>query len=214
MLHFIGFYDYTVVLTYLSLVSALCGIIQAASGHFNGAVICLGICGTCDAFDGRIARTKKNRTDDEKAFGVQIDSLCDLVCFGIFPAFFCYQLGVNGLLGIVIISFYAICAVIRLAYYNVLEEKRKYGNHTADAAFYGLPVTMSSICIALAYCTNFVLPSNIFVVVMHVVTALVAFLFILNFRIEKKPSLKGLILLIVLVSAFVIGTIVYNTLGA
>ena len=63
MLHFIGFYDYTVVLTYLSLVSALCGVIQAASGHFNAAVICLGICGTCDAFDGRIARSKKNRTD-------------------------------------------------------------------------------------------------------------------------------------------------------
>lgn len=214
MLRFIGFYDYTVVITYLSLVSALCGMIQAASGHFYAAVICLGICGTCDAFDGRIARTKKNRTNDEKSFGVQIDSLCDLVCFGVFPAFFCYQLGVNGIFGIVIISFYAICAVIRLAYYNVLEEKKKYGNYTADAAFYGLPVTMSSICIALAYCTNFVLPANIFITVMHIVTALVAFLFILDFRIEKKPSLKELILLIVLVSTFVIGTIVYNILGA
>jgi phosphatidylserine synthase len=96
----------------------------------------------------------------------------------------------------------------------VLEEKKKHENDTADAAFYGLPVTMSSICIALAYCSNFVLPSNIFIVVMHVVTVLVAFLFILNFRIEKKPSLKSLILLIVLVSAFVIGTIMYNTLGA
>ena len=214
MLRFIGFYDYTVVVTYLSLVSALCGMIQAASDHFYAAVICLGICGTCDAFDGRIARTKKNRTNDEKSFGVQIDSLCDLVCFGVFPAFFCYQLGVNGIFGIVIISFYAICAVIRLAYYNVLEEKKKYGNYTADAAFYGLPVTMSSICIALAYCTNFVLPANIFITVMHIVTALVAFLFILDFRIEKKPSLKELILLIVLVSTFVIGTIVYNILGA
>ena len=214
MLHFIGFYDYTVVLTYMGLISALCGIVQAAAGHFNAAVICLGICGTCDAFDGRIARTKKNRSDDEKAFGVQIDSLCDLVCFGVFPAFFCYQLGVNGVLGIAIISFYTICAVIRLAYYNVLEEKKKLGNFSADAAFHGLPVTLSSVCIALAYCSNFVLADKVFVVVMHIVTALVAFLFILDFRIEKKPSLKALILFIVLVSGFVIGSIVYYTLGA
>ena len=211
MLHFIGVYDYTVILTYLSLVSAICGMIQAASGNFNAAIICLGICGTCDAFDGRIARTKKNRTDDEKAFGVQIDSLCDLACFGVFPAFFVYQLGVNGILGIIVISFYAICAVIRLAYYNVLDEKKKQGTYTSDAAFHGLPVTMSSILIALAYCTNFVLPTNVFVIVMHVVTVLVSFLFILDFKIEKKPSLKTLILLIVLVSAFVIGTIVLNT---
>mgnify|MGYP002733534065 CR=1 FL=1 len=59
MLHFIGFYDYTIILTYLSLISALCGITQATSGHFNAAVICLGICGVCDSFDGRVARSKK-----------------------------------------------------------------------------------------------------------------------------------------------------------
>ena len=37
--------------------------------------------------DGRVARTKKNRTEDEKNFGIQLDSLCDVICFGVFPAF-------------------------------------------------------------------------------------------------------------------------------
>ncbi len=185
MLHFIGFYDYTVILTYLSLISALCGITQAASGHFNAAVICLGICGVCDSFDGRIARSKKNRTEDEKAFGVQIDSLCDLVCFGVFPAVFCYCLGLKSILGIAIISFFCICAVIRLGYYNVLDEKKKTGTYTDTAAFHGLPVTMSSILIALTYCLTFVVPENIFLIILHIVPVLIGFLNILDFRIEK-----------------------------
>lgn len=214
MLHFIGFYDYTVILTYLSLISALCGITQAASGHFNAAVICLGICGVCDSFDGRIARTKKNRTEDEKSFGVQIDSLCDLVCFGVFPAVFCYCLGVQGILGMAIISFFCICAVIRLAYYNVLDAKKKNGTYTDTAAFHGLPVTMSSILVALTYCLNFVLPENVFLIILHIVPVLIGFLNLLDFRIEKKPSLKSLIALIVIVSGFVIGMILLSILGA
>ncbi len=216
MLRFIGFYDYTVILTYLSLISALFGITQSAAGNFEIAVICMGICGVCDSFDGRIARTKKNRTDDEKAFGIQIDSLCDLVCFGIFPAFFCYELGLKSILGFVIICFYSICAVIRLGYYNVLEEKKKNApaEQTNGAAFHGLPVTVSSILTALTYCLIYVLPENIFGIVLHIVPILIGFLFILDFPIKKKPSLKSLLLLIAVVSAFVIGVIWINVFGA
>ena len=43
-------------------------------------------CGLCDAFDGKVARTKKNRTEQMKQFGIQIDSLSDLVAFGVLPA--------------------------------------------------------------------------------------------------------------------------------
>ena len=78
----IGFYDYTVVLTYISLMCSVFGITQAIGGHYRTAIICLALSGLFDMFDGKIARTKKNRTDDEKLFGVQIDSLCDVVCFG------------------------------------------------------------------------------------------------------------------------------------
>lgn len=69
----IGFYDYTVILTYISFASSISGIFLATRGHFNWAIFCLAFSGLCDMFDGKIARTKKNRTEDEKRFGIQID---------------------------------------------------------------------------------------------------------------------------------------------
>ena len=72
----IGFYDYTVVLTYLSLLSAGTGIFVSlsGSGHPYWGTFFLLFCGLCDAFDGQVARTKKNRTVMEKNYGIQIDS--------------------------------------------------------------------------------------------------------------------------------------------
>ena len=89
----IGFYNYSVILTYISLISSVFGMSQAIHGRFKVAVFCLALSGLCDMFDGKIARSMKNRTEDEKSFGIQIDSLCDVVCFGIFPAMICYLLG-------------------------------------------------------------------------------------------------------------------------
>lgn len=67
----IGYYNYTVILTYLSLASAILGMFLACG--FNGSeahpvygIICLMISGLCDMFDGKIARTKKDRTEPEK----------------------------------------------------------------------------------------------------------------------------------------------------
>ena len=84
----LGFYDYTVWLTYLSLLSAVAGICISlhAAGHPYLGVFFLMLSGLCDAFDGRVARTKKDRSPAEKAFGIQIDSLADLVAFGVLPA--------------------------------------------------------------------------------------------------------------------------------
>lgn len=88
----IGFYDYTVVVTYISLVSSILGMFCAIDGRLTLAVSCLAFSGLCDMFDGKIARTKKNRTDDEKSFGIQIDSLCDIVCLGFFQSFWATNL--------------------------------------------------------------------------------------------------------------------------
>ena len=121
----IGFYDYTVVLTYISLISSIMGMFCAIDGKLPFAVFCLAFSGLCDMFDGKIARTKKNRTDDEKSFGIQIDSLCDIVCFGIFPIILGYKLGMCRIYSLVILSFYGVAGVIRLAYFNVMEAKRQ-----------------------------------------------------------------------------------------
>ena len=74
----LGYYDYTVILTYCGMLFAFCGILSAIEYRFVDSLICLMLAGVCDLFDGTVASTK-DRTDSEKRFGIQIDSLSDLL---------------------------------------------------------------------------------------------------------------------------------------
>ena len=185
MIKLIGYYDYTVILTYLSLISAVLGIVSASQGRFTAAVLCLVLSGICDAFDGMVARSKKNRTEDEKAFGIQIDSLCDAVAFGIAPAMLCYHLGMKGPLGVAILCTYSLCGVIRLAFFNVLEGKRQQTEEGSNKTYRGLPITTSSMILPLVYLMGLFLPARIFRVLLHLVMAVTAFLFVLDFSVKK-----------------------------
>ena len=189
----IGFYDYTVILTYLSLVSSVLGMARAIHGDYKMAVFCLAFSGICDAFDGRVARTKKNRTEDEKAFGIQLDSLCDVVCFGVFPAMICYLLGVRGWLGMALVVFYCLCAVIRLAFFNVLEAKRQSVEGGANKSYRGLPVTSIAFILPLTFWLQFILPEFVFFVLLHAVLLGVGFLFVLDIPFPK-PNLRQIIM--------------------
>ena len=191
-MRFIGFYDYTVVLTYMSLVSAVMGMTFAHKGLFGAAMLCLFLSGFCDAFDGTVARTKKNRTDDEKAFGIQLDSLVDVVSFGVAPAFSFYCMGVDSVLGIAILCAYSICAVIRLAFFNVQEAKRQQTEGGSNKFYRGMPVTTSSMIFPAYWLLRGLLPGNFFVAGLYILTALAAFLFVLDFRV-KKPDISKLI---------------------
>ena len=159
----IGFYNYTMILTYSSLMSAGLGIVfsLADSGHPYIGMFFLLFCGLCDAFDGKVARTKKNRTEEECRFGVQIDSLSDVVAFGVLPV--CIGVAVirrsefiNSLMenawGIVftvilfaIMIMYLLAAMIRLAYFNVMEEMRRSSDSDGRKYYVGLPVTSAAI---------------------------------------------------------------------
>ena len=194
MMRLIGFYDYTVILTYMSLISSVLGMTRAIHGDYKSAIFCLALSGICDAFDGRIARTKKNRTDDEKAFGIQLDSLCDVICFGLFPAMICYLLGVRGTLGVVLVLFYCICAVIRLAFFNVLEAKRQASEEGANKTYRGLPVTSIAFILPLTFWLQFILPEFVFMILLHAVLLVVGFLFVLDFPL-RKPDMKTIITL-------------------
>ena len=160
MIKFIGFYDYTVILTYLSLCSAVIGMAQATKGNFTIAIICLLFSGICDGFDGKVARSKKNRTNDEKSFGIQIDSLCDSISFGVFPAFLCYCMGTNGFFGILCVCLYSLCAVIRLAFFNVMEEKRQQVEGGCNKYYRGLPVTTISMIFLVIYFLRFIVTNT------------------------------------------------------
>ena len=68
----IGFYDYTVIATYGALFIALHGIYSSAAGNPAAGLLCLICCGVIDTFDGRIARSKKDRTADGRRFGISL----------------------------------------------------------------------------------------------------------------------------------------------
>ena len=198
----IGFYSYTVVLTYLGLASAAMGMILTFQGFAKYALFCLAFSGLCDMFDGKVARLKKDRTEDEKRFGIQIDSLCDVVCFGAFPMILCYSIGMRGPAGISILVFYLIAGAIRLAFFNVMEEKRQDETDEARKYYQGLPITSIAIILPL-FCTLRPLLGHRFLSELHICILTVGLLFIINFPL-RKPGWKMLTLLVAIVSCALI----------
>ena len=187
---FIGFYNYTVILTYMSLISSLCGMKLAHDGRFGLAICCLALSGLCDMFDGVVARTKKDRTADQKNFGIQLDSLCDVVCFGVFPAVYLYFWGINTIWGIALLMLYVLCAVIRLAFFNVLEAKRQQTEEGCTKFYRGLPVTSASMIFPFFYLVGLLAPEGVMTVINYILPALVGFLFIADFRVPKLDVTK------------------------
>ena len=139
----LGIYNYTVILTYLGMLSGFAGILFAFEGQLWAALGCLMFSGVCDMFDGKVASTKKERTRSEKRFGIQIDSLSDLVCFGVLPSVIVYSLG-GSKLRVVACGVYVLCALIRLAWFNVDEESRQDFDTGRRKVYLGLPVTSAA----------------------------------------------------------------------
>lgn len=208
----IGFYDYTVVLTYLSLISAGCGIFVslAGGGHPYIGVFFLLACGLFDAFDGRVARTKKDRTETQRNFGIQIDSLADVVAFGVLPACIGGALLrtspllkkacsagtagyiLTGFLSSILILF-ILAAMIRLAYFNVTEEERQKSEAGCRKYYLGVPVTSVSLIAPLVIFLGLVFPGA-FVAYFGVMLFL-GIAFILPVKIPK-PGLRGILIMV------------------
>ena len=186
-MHFIGFYDYTVWLTYISLASALVGMVQASRGNLGWAVFCIMFSGFCDMFDGIVARTKKNRTQDQKNFGIQIDSLTDVIAFGVTPAIVFYFHGVCSVLGVAILVIYVLCGLIRLAFFNVLETKRQANPNESAClkAFRGMPITFSAFITPIVCFIAWLTPDYISIWLYHIAPALMAFFFVFDIKIPK-----------------------------
>ena len=209
----IGVYDYTVLATYLSLAFGVSGILAAMNGSPYSALLCLMVSGLLDAFDGRsrsvagwlepsagrIARTKKNRTEQEKRFGIQIDSLNDVVCFGVLPGVIGASLGGGEWWLRASVLFYILAALIRLAYFNVTEEERQSATNEHRHYYLGVPVTAASFVMPLFWALPLRLGSAL-AVIYAVGLTLLAFLFIAPLRIPK-PGLKGILCMILLGAA-------------
>jgi CDP-diacylglycerol--serine O-phosphatidyltransferase len=113
-------------------------IMSSISGNFSKAAWLLICAITCDMLDGRIARMTKTTSE----FGVQMDSLSDLVSFGVAPAFMMYQLVLsskNYTSGGAIAILFILCSALRLAKFNV-----KAQDGTVKNSFSGLPTPASA----------------------------------------------------------------------
>jgi len=123
------------ILTLIGVCLGISSIKFAMDGNFVFAVLFLVVAAILDGLDGRVARLIKGTSD----FGKELDSLTDFVSFGIAPAFIVYfwELKNFGKIGWLIVLFFAVCCVLRLARFNLtkFDENDQWKNNF----FEGIP---------------------------------------------------------------------------
>ena len=123
------------VLTLIGVCLGISSIKFAMDGNFAFAVLFLVVAAILDALDGRVARLIKGTSD----FGKELDSLTDFVSFGIAPAFIIYfwELDKFGKIGWLIVLFFSVCCVLRLARFNLT--KFENNDEWKNNFFQGIP---------------------------------------------------------------------------
>ncbi len=168
--------------TLLNLLSGFYAIINAAEGQYVNAAWLIAAAGLFDVLDGMMARL----VDGTSRFGVELDSLADIVSFGVAPAYLLYSFGLHhlGLAGVVVAALPAICGSVRLARYNLtFEEKKDY--------FHGLPIPAQAAT---------------------VVAFILVFDGSLYFDAVERTQLSILVTLVVVLSVLMVSTIRFDAL--
>lgn len=208
---FIGKFNRSVIVTYLGTLATMLGFYLALiDKNITGSILCLMVAGICDMFDGKVARMCKNRTDEDKLYGIQIDSLADIVAFVAFPLviFYAillkYDININIILILLISTVFVVCGITRLAYFNIAAELTE-----GPIKYYsGLPVTTTAIIFPLIYLLSFVLSKTVFAYVYLFIILLVALLFVLNFKL-KKPRGKTFFILVPIIGLLFSFVLIY-----
>ena len=182
---FIGKWNKSVILTYIGLSFAILGIYLAiAMNKPHLALMCLMAAGVCDMFDGKIARGCK-RNKEEIAFGIELDSLVDIVCFAVLPIVIYISLGFTKWYNVLSFILLGIAGVARLAYFNVVTATK---DGKAVKYYEGLPITMAAVVFPLFYLLKFCLPTVAFFVVYTITAYLEAFLNMFKFKLIKPTG--------------------------
>jgi CDP-diacylglycerol--serine O-phosphatidyltransferase len=151
------------IVTFLNLLCGVAAIICAFEGkyHISAALILIGSC--FDYIDGKIA----GKLDAVTQFGKELDSLADLVSFGVAPAMLAYAVILDdlGLKGAVLVLIYVMCGAFRLARFNV---------EIRTAHFTGLPIPIAGAIIAAAILLSNPLPVWIYPVFLAIFSVLMA----------------------------------------
>lgn len=141
-----GVFLMPVTITSLGLMAGFYSLVSAINAHFELAGVMILIAFVCDGLDGRIARLSRTASQ----FGVEYDSLSDVVAFGVAPAGLVYMWAIKplGLWAWIVSGGFVICAALRLARFNVQAPSGSKNR------FVGLPVPGAAVVIAtmvLAY---------------------------------------------------------------
>jgi CDP-diacylglycerol--serine O-phosphatidyltransferase len=164
-----------------------------------------------DGFDGRVARLTKTQSD----FGMQLDSLADVVSFGAAPALLVYKwaLAPLGFLGLFISFAFAACGAMRLARFNVLAMRNPHGG--GGNFFVGLPIPLAAGVLVSMIITHHVVSGEApSVAVRGPIAAVVGLLALLmvstvryrtfkDLRLSKKSAV---VFMLVVLSGLAIGT--------
>lgn len=135
-----GIYLLPNLITSAGLFCGIYSLVQTMQGNYANAALAIFAAQIFDSLDGRVARM----TNSTSRFGVEYDSLCDLVSFGVAPGLLIYKWALMpwGVWGWSAIGLYVICSAIRLARFNVLVGRGDPG------FFLGLPVPGSAAMLA------------------------------------------------------------------
>ncbi|HOB11039.1 MAG TPA: CDP-diacylglycerol--serine O-phosphatidyltransferase [Acetomicrobium sp.] len=133
--------------------SILCGVMSLVlifHGHAVPAVWLIFVAAFFDLMDGKVARS----LGGDSAFGMEFDSLADIVSFGVVPGlifYVSYLYAFGGVLGALVISFYVLCGALRLARFNVVHSS---GN------FQGLPIPAAGLFLVSFVISGIALPPS------------------------------------------------------
>lgn len=116
-------------ITALALCAGLTGVRFALSERWDLAVICIVVAAILDTLDGRVARLLKAQT----RFGAELDSLSDVIAFGVAPAIIIYLWSLQNLprLGWIVALAHAVCAALRLARFNAAIDSKDQPHKSA-----------------------------------------------------------------------------------
>ena len=162
----------------LGLLSAMVGIYFAIKGNFPASIICVLWAVLFDWYDGIIARKMKGRTKEQGVFGVQLDSMIDIVSFGILPAVLLLSYG-NYSAWFMPGAFIIVAAIaIRLSYFNI------YG--LIDSKTYmGLAVDNNVLILAFVFLFESFFSHTVFSIILYTLLMVLSVLNLASIRTHK-----------------------------
>ena len=172
-------------ITMLSTILSFCGIVLALKNHYTLAIVLLLLCGLCDSFDGTVAR-KYKYSNKQKVYGVELDSLSDILAFGIFPAMLTIIIAEYKIYALIPAMFYLLCGLIRLAYFNTLEITKEKEPNT----FIGIPITTVAIVYPIVFYIFRVVNYATIKYVMPILLVILGISFIINIKIPKPNTIN------------------------